>query len=122
MFARSYGVRIISNCLSANCRRVRLKTNQPIKFLAMLFVFSLAISTTGPFDSASTVAWTDPTELQKTSLLMNNQIYLPLVFNNYASPPPATTSRYVSQNDTSKLQQEGCNQASSGESGVAILD
>jgi hypothetical protein len=66
------------------------------------------------------LAFTKVPEITAQSL--NHRVYLPLVLNNYKSPPPASTSRYMQTTDTTVLYNEGCSQGSAGENGVVVLD
>jgi hypothetical protein len=48
--------------------------------------------------------------------------YLPVIAKPPRLPPAPTTSRYIGINDSSVLQQQGCNQATQGEYGLVVLD
>lgn len=92
-----------------------------LKTLAVLFACGFAFTHTAKNEGAA-LSQPEPQRHPQTQPLDQTQLYLPLVFNNYPGPPPATTSRYLSTTDTTLLYTKGCNEGTAGQNGVIVLD
>lgn len=86
--------------------------------LALCFAFALVLRNGGT--ASGYPAGPTPTPSNPQGLVP--RAYLPVVMNNYRTPPPATTSIYVTKTDAQSLNTSGCNLASKGQSGIIILD
>jgi len=73
-----------------------------IRNLVLLFTLGLAFTKVPEGVTIVSGAFTLPAI---TAQSLNHSVYLPLVLNNYKSPPPTTTSRYMSTVDPIDVHQ-----------------